>query len=200
VACMVVEAASDESERWPGMSISPGFRKLMLTVHVTLSVGWLGAVAAFLILSIAGLTSRDAETVRGTYLSMNLIGQFAILPLSVGALLSGVVQALTTHWGLFRHYWVLVKFTLTIGATALLLLHQFTAVSAAARRVSAAATGTLPEIGNLGTQLVFDAALAVGVLLITLTLSVYKPRGLTRYGWRKEREERRIISRQVRRS
>ena len=50
--------------------ITPALRKLTLTAHVTCSVGWLGAVAGFLVLSIAGLTSRDAETVRGAYLAM----------------------------------------------------------------------------------------------------------------------------------
>jgi len=44
-------------------------RKLTITAHVSFSVGWLGAVAAFLVLSIAGLTSHDAEVVRGAYLS-----------------------------------------------------------------------------------------------------------------------------------
>jgi len=47
---------------------------LALTVHITSSVGWLGAVAGFLALSIAGMVSRDAELVRGVYLAMNLVG------------------------------------------------------------------------------------------------------------------------------
>jgi hypothetical protein len=166
------------------MTMTPRLRKFALTAHVTSSVGWLGAVAGFLVLSIAGLTSQDAERVRAAYIAMNLIGQSAIVPLSLAALLTGLVQALGTHWGLFRHYWVLVKFVLTIGATVLLLLHQFTAVAVAASRVSGVAAGTLPEVGRLGTQLVGDAGLAVLVLLATTTLSVYKPWGLTRYGRR----------------
>lgn len=48
--------------------------KFVLTTHITTSVGWLGAVAAFLVLSINGLTSHNAEVVRGAYHSMNLIG------------------------------------------------------------------------------------------------------------------------------
>jgi hypothetical protein len=164
--------------------MKPALRKLNLTAHVTVSVGWLGAVAAFLVLGIAGLTSQDGDIVRAAYLSMNLIGQLIIVPLSLAALLTGLVQSLGTPWGLFRHYWVLVKFTLTIGATLLLLLHQFTAVAGAARRVSLAAPGTLPDVGRLGNQLVLDAGLAVLVLLVITTLSVFKPWGKTRYGRR----------------
>ena len=168
--------------------MTPAIRKLNLTAHVTSSVGWLGAVAAFLVLSIAGLTSQDADIVRGAYLSMNLVGQFIIVPLSLAALLTGLVQSLGTPWGLFRHYWVLVKFTLTIGATIILLLHQFTAVAGAARRVSSAAAGTLPDVGRLGVQLVADAGVAVLVLLVITTLSVFKPWGKTRYGRRANNE------------
>jgi hypothetical protein len=169
--------------------MTPTLRKLNLTAHVTASVGWLGTVASFLVLSIAGLTSPDAEIVRGSYLAMNLIGQFAIVPLSLAALLTGLVQSLGTHWGLFRHYWVLVKFILTVLATILLLLHQFTAVTGAARRVSGNAPGTLPEVGQLGTQLVGDAGLAVVVLLGITILAVYKPWGRTRYGRRQQEQE-----------
>jgi hypothetical protein len=170
--------------------MTPGLRKLNLTAHLTSSIGWLGAVASFLVLSIAGMASEEAETVRGAYLAMNLIGQFIIVPLSLAALLTGLVQSLGTHWGLFRHYWVLVKFLLTIAATVALLLHQFTAVAEAARRVSGAAAGTSP-VGRLRIQLVGDAGLAVLVLLVITALGVYKPWGRTRYGRRREEQERR---------
>ena len=162
----------------------PTPRRLNLTAHVASSVGWLGAVAAFLALSIAALASANAQTVRSSYVAMNLIGQFVIVPLSVVALLSGLMQSLGTHWGLVRHYWVLTKFALTVGATLLLLLHQFTAVAAAAARASITGGPMLPDVGRLATQLVFDAGLATVVLLATTTLSVLKPWGRTPWAWR----------------
>ena len=79
-----------------------------------------------------------------------------------------------------------MKLILTIGATILLLLHQFTAVAGASKLVSGAAAGTLPNAGQVGTQLVGDAGLALLVLLMITILSVYKPWGLTRYGRRKK--------------
>lgn len=170
------------------MSMTRRLSKLSLTTHITCSVGWLGAVAGFLVLSIAGLTSRDAEVVRGSYLSMNLTGLYMIVPLSLAALTTGLIQSLGTEWGLFRHYWVLTKLTLTVGATGLLMLHQFKAVETAARRVSALAPGTLPELGGLGTELLSKAALALLTLLVTTTLSVFKPWGLTQYGLNTRRE------------
>ena len=85
--------------------MTPGLSKLTITAHVAFSVGWLGAVAAFLVLSIAGLASRDAEVVRGAYLSMNLISRFVIIPMCVAALATGLLQAL------FRYYWIVIKFS-----------------------------------------------------------------------------------------
>lgn len=170
--------------------MTPRLSKLALTTHITCSVGWLGGVAGFLALSIAGLTSRNAEVVRGAYLSMNLIGLYAIVPLSLAALATGLVQSLGTEWGLLRHYWILVKLTLTIGATGLLMHHQFGAVEMAARRASALPRGTLPEIGGLGTELAGTAGFAAVTLLAITAISVFKPWGLTPYGHRERRERR----------
>ncbi|MFE3559240.1 hypothetical protein ACFXKW_30930 [Streptomyces sp. NPDC059193] len=84
--------------------LPPRLRKLTLTLHVTASVGWLGAVAAFLALAVAGLTSGASQTVRGAYLAMDVIGWYVIVPFSVASLLTGVVQSFGTVWGLLRHY------------------------------------------------------------------------------------------------
>ena len=161
--------------------MNPRLRKLSLTAHVGCSVGWAGAVASFLAISIAGLTSQDPETVRGAYLAMNVVGRWVIVPLSLAALLTGLVESLGTRWGLFRYYWVVVKFVLTVLAVAALLLHQFTAVEGAAKR-ALEAPGTLPTLGRLGVQLVADSGLGLVVLLVITALGVYKPWGMTRSG------------------
>jgi hypothetical protein len=162
---------------------------LVLTTHITASVGWIGAGAAFLVLSIAAVTSRDPEVVRGAYLSMNLICLYIIVPLSLAALATGLIQALGTQWGLFRHYWILIKFLLTILSITVLLMHQ-SVVAEGARLVSATAAAALPtaELGWVGFELVRASGLGILVLLAAATLSVYKPWGRTRYGRRMQHE------------
>src|SRR5262245_44492407 len=105
------------------MIMTPGLRKLALTAHVTSSIGWFGAVAAFLALAIVGLTSHDAQLVRAAYLAMEVTTRFVIVPFAFVSLLSGVISSLGTRWGLFRYYWVLLKFAITILATLILLVH-----------------------------------------------------------------------------
>ena len=174
--------------------MTPAVRKLTITAHVTFSVGWLGAVAAFLVLSIAGLTSHDADVVRGAYLSMDLISRFIIIPMCFAALATGLLQALGTPWGLFRYYWITLKFGLAIFATFALLVHQFGAMAKAAKRVSGAAAETLfsADFGPLKTELVRAPSLAIVLLLVVTTLGVYKPWGLTRYGQRKQQERLKV--------
>jgi hypothetical protein len=164
------------------MLMTPTVRKLALIAHVTSSVGWFGAVAAFLSLAIAGVTSHNAQTVRAAYLSTELITWAVVVPASVAALLTGIVQSLGTTWGLFRYRWVVSKLALTVVATAILLAHT----QPIGRVAAIAAQGALSsgELHRLRIQLVADAGAALVALLVATILSVYKPWGLTSYGRR----------------
>lgn len=163
--------------------MTPQVRNLALTAHVTSSVGWLGAVGAFVALALVGLTSADSLLVRAAYLGMYVVGWYVIVPLCLASLVTGIVQSLGTTWGLFRHYWVLIKLVLTVLATGLLLLHT----KVIDRMAEIAARGALSpaEHRGLRVQLVFDAGAAVIVLVVATALAVYKPRGMTRFGRRR---------------
>jgi hypothetical protein len=56
--------------------MTPRFRKLALTAHVTSSVGWFGTVAAFLALAVAAVRIQDPYAVRGFYSAMALVGWY----------------------------------------------------------------------------------------------------------------------------
>ena len=168
------------------MTMTPGIRKFALTVHLTSSVGWIGAVVAYLALGISAVTSQDAEMVRVAWITMELTGWYVIVPLALVSLLTGLVMSLGTKWGLFRHYWVLVSLVLTIVATVVLLLHM-PDVSSIADMVQEANDTDL--VGGLGGDL-FHPGVGLLVLLAIQVLNVYKPRGLTPYGWRKQQTER----------
>ena len=170
------------------MTLRPGLRKFVLGAHVTFAVGWLGAVAAFLALAVAGLTSQDAPLVRSAYLAMELIARFVIVPLSFAPLLTGPILSLGTPWGLFRHYWILAKLLITILSTIIMQLHM-QPISILA---GAAAKTTLlsADLHELRIQMVVASGAALLALLVATALAVYKPRGMTPYGWRKQYEER----------
>ena len=160
----------------------PLIRKIALTAHILFSVGWLGSIVPYLALALAGLTSQEDHLTRSLYGSMELIAWWVIAPLSVAAFLSGLIQALGTPWGLFRHWWILVKLVLTTGAVIILFAHLPTV----SRVAQSAATMTLSgdEFRALQLQLVVHASGGLLVLVAATALSVFKPWGLTPYGRR----------------
>lgn len=170
--------------------MNPRTRKALLTLHITCSAGWLGAVAAFLALSVVGMISLNPDQVRGAYLSMYLISRFVVIPLSLAAVTTGMTLALGSAWGLFRYYWIAMKFGLALFATFALLVHQFAVISVAATRVTGTTTAALfgADFEPLKTELVRAPSLALVVLLTIASLGVFKPWGLTPYGQRKPQE------------
>jgi|GEM_PF-237168 len=169
------------------MSMTPKVRRVGLSVHMVSSVGLLGAIAVFLALSLAGLASADLSILHGVYRAMDLAARWVVLPLALLSLVSGLVQSLGTTWGLFRHYWVLVKLVLTVFATAILLA-KIELIEYAAR-LAAGSTGNLALLREAGRELAVHAGGGLLVLLVPAVLSVYKPWGLTA-GMRRAKVER----------
>src|SRR5438093_10643665 len=106
--------------------------------------------------------------VRAAYLATEMITWFVIVPLAFASLLTGLIIALGTPWGLFRHYWVLISLALTVLCTVVLLGHMLSMSTTA---------GTGGDLEHPGVGLI--------ILLVIATLNVYKPQGMTPYGWRK---------------
>jgi hypothetical protein len=163
------------------MTLSLGLRRFALTAHVTASVGWLGSVIAFLALAVAGLTSREEQMVRAAYLAAEVTTWYVIVPLALASLLTGLVQALGTPWGLFRHYWVVFKLLITAFATIVLLLYTQTV-----SYMGGIAADPSADLAALRSPtFVLHGGGGLLLLLAAVVLAVYKPRGLTPYGRRK---------------
>lgn len=164
--------------------MAPKIRKFALAVHLIVSLGWIGGVLAYVALAVAAAQGA-AETVRAAWTGMELIGWWVLIPLSVTTLVTGVVMAIGTPWGLFRHYWVSISLILTSIATGILVLHM-PDVSTRADQVQGANPTQLEALGSDLTHSIGGLVL----LLVVAVLNVYKPKGLTRHGWRKQTEQR----------
>ncbi len=153
--------------------LPPRGRRCAVAVHVGTSVGWIGAVVGFVAVAAVGaalaVESMDAS---GLYSALSILLTVVIVPLAGLSFVSGVVVALATPWGLFRHWWVVIKLVLTAGATAALLLH-----SGVARRAAEYASSARPELVPLQTQLLVDAVAGLAVLLLVALLGWIKPKG-----------------------
>ncbi len=168
------------------MLMQPSLRKLALATHVTVSVGWIGAVAAYAVLDVTVATSDDVGKLRAAYVGMDLIVRLAIVPLALASFVTGLIMSLGTKWGLFRHYWTVISLILTIFAVAVLLIETNT-IRYFANVAADPATSAAALLG-LGSTLLHSIGGLV-VLLVVMWLNMYKPRGITKYGWRKQHEE-----------
>jgi hypothetical protein len=145
-----------ESRAGMAKKMPRSLRKLLLTVHVVVSAGWIGIEAGLLALGLTGLYTRDPEVLRATYVAAGIFGGIFVVPVSMGALVTGVLLSFGTPWGLVRHYWVLVKFVLTValGASGILVLNR--SLQEAAVRVSEVPLSTLTSAdgGTLRFQII----------------------------------------------
>ena len=108
---------------------------------------------------------------------------FVLVPLAHGSLLSGIVLSLGTTWGLFRHYWIVLKLGITVFATVILLIYMGTFREMAG--VAADPVMDLAAVRNASP--IVHAILALILLLAATGLGVYKPFGMTDYGRRRLR-------------
>jgi hypothetical protein len=160
----------------------PELRKLTLTLHVSSSVGWLGAVVAMLALGSIGAVSHDDQQVRAVFLVMSPTARYALVPLAVLSLLTGLVQSLGTRWGLFQHYWVVFKLVMNLAALVVLLAYLQT-LDELARLAATPSTGEA-EFGAMRASPAVHSLLALALLVVATVLAIYKPHGLTRHGRR----------------
>jgi hypothetical protein len=174
------------------MLLAPRLRKAVLLLHVAGSVGLPGAIASFLALAIVAVSSGNVLAVRGAYLSMQVVALALVVPLAFAALGSGLLISLGTRWGLFRHWWVVVKLLLTASSVLVLLL-KLGLINQGAR-IAMATPALAADLGQVGLQLVVHAAGGLLTLCLALVLSIYKPHGVTRFTSGRRMNERPLSS------
>ena len=171
------------------MLMRPSVRRFALMAHITASVGWVGAALVFLAVAALGLTSGEDLVARGAYMVMEPAAWLVLLPLAVASLLTGIVVSLGTPWGLFRHYWVVLKLLITVFSTAVLLIYMQTFREMAG--VAADPGVALAQVRDPSP--VLHAILALVLLTGATVLAIYKPLGLTAYGRRKHGQSRSAV-------
>lgn len=160
--------------------LPPLARRLLLAFHLLCSVGWIGGVLAYLALAFAVPLADDPVVTRAAWIGMELVGWYVLAPLAVLSLLTGIALAVGTRWGLLRHYWVVISLFGTTLLTVVLLLH----LPSVSRTADSARRVPPEELVHLGSDI--PHALIGGALLVgILVLNLLKPKGLTRYGWRR---------------
>lgn len=149
-------------------TMSPRWRRLLLTAHLAVSVGLVGAALVLIALGVSSLRGADPEIV---YPAAHLVDAWVVIPLAALALVTGVIQAISSGRGLLQYWWVTVKLVVTAVtfiAVAFLLEPRLAANANAARAGQVFTTAQrLP--------LAIAPSMAAALLLFNVTLGIYKP-------------------------
>lgn len=146
-------------------------RQWLLMIHVVCSVGWLGAGAANLVLSVTAVATDQVILRHACYLLIERLDYALVIPLAFSSLITGVVISVATKWGLLRHWWVLVKLVLTI----VVILFSTFGVGVFVERNIAATTANPLVPSPLGPALVVGAVLNLVAFLFMTRISISKP-------------------------
>jgi hypothetical protein len=146
--------------------LSPFSRKLVLTIHILVSVGLFGDSAGYLAVAIRGAATSDPAIAQASYETLRMFAFMFGVPLSFAALLTGLLLGLGTRWGVLRYPWVTTK---------LLLVASVIAVGALVLRGGMSAM--LSGQGGAEGRLIAGAAYDVIALAVATTLAVFKPGG-----------------------
>src|SRR3990172_2472827 len=92
-------------------------KQWLKSIHLILSVIWLGAAISMNILRFAWAPSAQGDLYAVDH-SIALIDNWVVVPAAWGALLTGLLESWLTSWGFFKYRWVTVKW---IGTVAIMI-------------------------------------------------------------------------------
>ena len=148
-----------------GVRLRPAWRNLLLTVHVLATVGLFGADLVLLTLGITSVLGAEPRTV---YPAAAAVGKTLLGPLAVALLATGLLLGALSQWGLSKYWWVVIKLSITVALTPVVLFVLVPRLDAAAE------TGRLfTESGRV--QLVIAPTVASSLLALNVAMAVYKP-------------------------
>ena len=104
-----------DTTRARGRTLPLRVRYAVLTAHIVFSVALLGDSAGYLAVAIRTWTLDDPELIHDSLKTLNMFSLVFGIPLSLGALLTGVALGLGTCWGVFKYPWVTAKLALILS-------------------------------------------------------------------------------------
>jgi hypothetical protein len=144
-------------------------RLTILTAHIMMSVGLLGDSAGFFAVAMRAHGSAGRDAMLPLIETLKMFSLVFGIPLSFGALITGIVLGLGSKWGLFRYPWVTAKLLLVVSVMAVggFVIGPTTDAILAGR--------VLQPGGDATMRLMAAAAYDVAALALATVLSVFKP-------------------------
>lgn len=88
-------------------------QKYLKVIHLCFVSAWIGGAFSLTLLNFF-LKSNDGKIIHGINLARQFIDYFIIIPGALGCLFTGIAYSVLTHWGWFKHNWLIGKWAITI--------------------------------------------------------------------------------------
>ena len=153
-------------------------KRWLLSAHLLFIAAWLGASFCSLAFNITTLFTTDPHALNTISVFTDTLDHTIIRGGAAGALLTGLLLAVLTQWGLFRFYWINVKEIVSVLCIAVDLI----AIRWNEHLISLTATQGLQALSNplyltnrtlLFIGIFFHIVALSGVIVI----SIFKPWG-----------------------
>ncbi|MFC1669669.1 hypothetical protein ACFL20_04700 [Spirochaetota bacterium] len=91
----------------------PAGNRYLKMIHIFFISLWVGGGFALVLLFYIS-NPGGGDEIYATYAAMKIIDDFIIIPGAMGNLITGLVYGIWTKWGFFKHWWVTVKWIMTV--------------------------------------------------------------------------------------
>jgi hypothetical protein len=153
-------------------------KRWLLAAHLLFLGAWLGGGLSSLAFNITALSTTDPHLLNVTYTFADLLHTTIIRGGAGGSLITGILLAWLTQWGLARFYWIIAKeIGSLLGVTLDLILIRLND-----HAIALTATQGLDAISNPlfisnRTLLLLGSAVQISILLGVIVIAIFKPWG-----------------------
>lgn len=150
--------------------------KALKVLHLLCAVLWAGGAIGMMVLLTSVKPSGEQEMYMYA-LALKTIDDYLIIPGANGCVVTGLIYGIFTHWGFFKHRWLVVKwvFTLFMMASGTFLMGPCVNGNVyPADKLSDYVTNAAAYWDNI-SQTVFWGTIQLACLFLVIVLSVYKP-------------------------
>jgi hypothetical protein len=155
--------------------LSPGARKTILTLHVSVSVALIGVTGSVLILALTAAGADGAADAHALYTSTQTLAFALAIPFSLTSLATGIALGIGTRWGVLTYRWVTGKLALQL---AIILTGALVVRPSVQALIDRSAAGE--PLGAARWELSVAGAANLTFAVTAVALAVFKPGGRLR--------------------
>lgn len=167
------------------MRFTVNSQKMLKVLHLYLAAVWCGGAASLFAIHCLYFPNSGPE-LYARNMALIFIDYYIIVPAAVGSILTGLFYSQWTHWGYLKHYWIIVKWGLTLFIFALGVfwlvpwLNTIMEISMALRDTTVIdySRYDVADFIHFGMTVAQTA-----LLLFMIIISVIKPWGKTEFKW-----------------